>query len=60
MKRSPLAVILISLGAVAGFALASTVGDRNPETFVVVSAVFIVLVLVVALIQLIRRGPGRR
>ncbi|WP_410818447.1 hypothetical protein [Micromonospora sp. 050-3] len=60
MKRPTLGVLLIVLGTIIGYVLASTVGERYPDAFVGASAVIIILVLTAVLVHLLRRKRQQR
>ncbi|MBG6104323.1 hypothetical protein ACLQ3D_28630 [Micromonospora vinacea] len=60
MKRPTLGILLMVLGTIVGYVLASTVGERNPDAFVGTSAVIIILVLAAVLVHLLRRRRQQR
>ncbi|WP_328654618.1 hypothetical protein OG598_12750 [Micromonospora sp. NBC_00330] len=55
MKRPTLGVLLIVLGTIIGYVLASTIGERYPDAFVGTSAVIIILGLTAVLVHVLRR-----
>ncbi|MDG4781183.1 hypothetical protein O7614_16155 [Micromonospora sp. WMMD961] len=55
MKRPTLGMLLVVLGAIIGFVLASTVGERYPNAFVATSAAISILGLTAVLVHLLRR-----
>lgn len=55
MKRPTLGILLVVLGTVIGFLLASTVGERYPDAFVATSTVVIILGLAAVLVHLLRQ-----
>ncbi|RAO55083.1 hypothetical protein LUPAC06_04385 [Micromonospora saelicesensis] len=60
MKRPSLGILLMVLGTIIGYVLASTVGERYPDAFVGTSAVIIILVLAAVLVHLLRRRRQQR
>ncbi|RAO34372.1 hypothetical protein PSN13_03239 [Micromonospora saelicesensis] len=60
MKRPNLGILLMVLGTIIGYVLASTVGERYPDAFVGTSAAIIILVLAAVLVHLLRRSRQQR
>ncbi|MEO3771307.1 hypothetical protein [Micromonospora sp. B9E7] len=60
MKRPTLGILLVILGTIIGFVLASTVGERYPDAFVATSAAISILGLTAVLVHLLRLRRQRQ
>ncbi|MET7375227.1 hypothetical protein [Micromonospora arida] len=60
MKRPTPGILLVVLGTIIGFLLASTVGERYPDAFVATSAAISILGLTAVLVHLLRRQRQQR
>ncbi|MGC4760245.1 hypothetical protein [Micromonospora trifolii] len=60
MRPSTLGVLLIVVGTIIGYVLASTVGERYPNAFVGASAVIIILGLTTVFVHVLRHQRQQR